>query len=130
MYDVERIIDCRLELGEGPIWHGDEGALYWVDIKGRSVERYVSDTGHRRSVRFKTAVTALGLRAESGFVVASGDGFALWDGASAALDFIADPERERQSVRFNDGAVGPGGDYWAGTMYEGPEVADTPDGRL
>ena len=130
MYDVERVIDCQHELGEGPVWHGDEGALYWVDIKGRSVERYVPDTGHRRSVRFNTAVTALGLRAANGFIVATADGFALWDGQSAALDFIANPERGRQGIRFNDGAVGPGGEYWAGTMYEGPEVADTPDGRL
>lgn len=130
MVDVERVIDCQHELGEGPIWHGAESALYWVDIRGKSVERYEPASGHRRSVRFQTAVTALGLRAENGFVVATENGFAIWDGASVSLDVIANPKRDEAGVRFNDGGVGPGGEYWAGTMYEGPEVADTPDGRL
>lgn len=130
MHDVERVIDCQNQLGEGPVWHGDQGALYWVDIRGKSVERYAPASQQWCSVRFQTGVTALGVRATSGFIVAAENGFAIWDGESAALDVIADPERDRQGTRFNDGAVGPGGEYWAGTMYEGPAVAETPDGRL
>ena len=35
------------------------------------------------------------------------------------VEQIADPEADKPEYRFNDGAVGPDGGFWAGTMYEG-----------
>lgn len=130
MSNVERVVSSQNELGEGPLWHGREGRLYWVDIKGKLVESYSPAEGEHRTVALDTAVTALGLRAEGGFVVATEVGFAFWDGDSRDLDFIGNPERDRAGMRFNDGAVGPGGRFWAGSMYDGPATDDPPDGRL
>jgi sugar lactone lactonase YvrE len=54
------------------------------------------------------------------------------------VDPLADPEADRPEMRFNDGAVGPGGRFWAGTMNvnEDPEGTDgvlyrlDPDGSV
>lgn len=130
MSNVEHVVDSQNELGEGPLWHGDEDKLYWVDIKGKLVEWYAPEEDEYHAVPLDTAVTALGLRAEGGFIAATEAGFAFWDGESQELDFISNPEQDRANVRFNDGAVGPGGRFWAGSMYDGPEIDDPPDGRL
>jgi sugar lactone lactonase YvrE len=29
---VEHVLSIQNQLGEGPLWNSDEGALYWVDI--------------------------------------------------------------------------------------------------
>lgn len=34
MFEVEHFLVVRNKLGEGPLWHAGERALYWVDIEG------------------------------------------------------------------------------------------------
>lgn len=130
MRNVEHVVHSQNELGEGPLWHGGEGRLYWVDIKGRTIESYSPGEEERRTISLRIAVTALGLRDGGGFVGATEAGFAFWDGVSRDLTFIGNPEDGRDGTRFNDGAVGPGGRFWAGSMYDGPETDNPPDGRL
>ena len=31
--------DAPMQVGESPVWHPVESALYWVDIDGRAVHR-------------------------------------------------------------------------------------------
>jgi len=127
---VEHVLASQSRLGEGPIWHHEEKTLYWVDIHRKRVERYQPASGRHDRFAFHSAITALGLRARGGFVVATDKGFAFWDGHSTELEFIQDPEQDRPHNRFNDGAVDPGGRFWAGTMYEGPETEELAEGRL
>jgi sugar lactone lactonase YvrE len=128
MSHVDLVFAAQNELGEGPIWNRSEGALYWVDIPGKHVYRFCPTTGESESFRVDTPVTALGLRAGGGFVVATSSGLALWDPTDRGLKFIANPEAGRARVRFNDGAVDPRGRFWAGTMNESDPEA--PDGCL
>ena len=79
---TESLIHSQNQLGEGPLWHAQEQALYWVDIHQKRVERYTLADGTRRTTQFETAVTALGLREAGGFVVSTADGLGFWDGAS------------------------------------------------
>ena len=37
---AEVIVDLPCELGENPLWHPDEQAVYWTDIEGGIVYRY------------------------------------------------------------------------------------------
>ncbi|MEN8242617.1 MAG: SMP-30/gluconolactonase/LRE family protein, partial [Chloroflexota bacterium] len=46
-------------------------------------------------------------------------GFGYWDGVSDQIIFFNHPEAHLPDSRFNDGAVGPAGNFWAGTMYQG-----------
>jgi sugar lactone lactonase YvrE len=130
MSDVEHILASQNKLGEGPIWNKEEQALYWVDIHQQRAERFQPDTGQRNHFSFSQVVTALALRARGGFVTATSNGFAFWDGRSNNLETLADPEADKPHNRFNDGTVDPGGRFWAGTMYDGPETKEPPEGRL
>jgi sugar lactone lactonase YvrE len=128
MNEVEHVLSLSNECGEGPLWVSEEKAVYWVDIPGRKAFRYYPATGQHETFGFDVPVTALGLRASGGFVVATSKGFAFWNPPSTRLEFIADPEADRSSNRFNDGAVDRRGRFWAGTMND--VTPEAPDGSL
>lgn len=103
-------------LGEGPVWVDRERALFWTDIHGRRVHRYVPERDESRSWDTPLRITSLGPRAGGGFVAGSERGFVLIDEAISRFDIVAEPEPDRPGNRFNDGKVGPDGRFWAGTM--------------
>jgi sugar lactone lactonase YvrE len=112
---IEHLDAVRNQLGEAPLWSSVEQALYWVDIDEPAIYRYDDETGELRRFQVEIPVTALGLRASGGLVVATRDGFAFLTPGSP-LQMIADPESDRPDTRFNDGAVDPTGRFWAGTV--------------
>lgn len=128
MNNVERVLTVTNQLGEGPIWHPDEGAMYWIDIDERKIFRFYPSAEKLESFDVETRVTALAMRASGGFVTATDKGLAYWDTQTQELSFIADPEADNPSTRFNDGAVDRQGRFWAGSMNEVDFV--TPDGSL
>jgi len=128
MDDVERVLTVTNQLGEGSIWHPDDGALYWIDIDERKIFRFYPSTERLESFDVETRVTALAMRASGGFITATDQGLAYWDAQTRELSFISDPEADKPSVRFNDGAVDRQGRFWAGSMNE-VDFA-TPDGSL
>lgn len=128
MNDVGRVLTVTNQLGEGPIWLPEERALYWVDIDERQILRFYPSTQKLELFDVETRVTALGIRASGGFITATDKGLAYWDAQTGRLDPIVDPEADKPSTRFNDGAVDRQGRYWAGTMNEVDFV--TPDGAL
>ena len=121
MGELEHVLSARNQLGEGPLWHPDEQALYWVDIDAHCFYRLHSATSQLERFDAGLPVGCLGLRRAGGLVMATQQGFAFWHQASQTLEFIADPEADRPESRFNDGAVDPQGRFWAGTL--GPEAA-------
>lgn len=128
MNDVERVQTVSNQLGEGPIWVVEEGALYWVDIDDRKIFRFRPSTDELESFEVETRVTALALRSSGGFVTATDKGLGYWDTQTQELSFFADPEADKPTTRFNDAAVDRQGRFWAGTMNEVDFV--TPDGAL
>ena len=111
--EVEVVLASQNKLGEGPIWNPGEQALYWLDIHQNRVERYMLASGLHNMVQLELAVTVLGLRSSGGFVFASNLGFGFWDGRSGAVNLVGYPEADKPFNRFNDGAVDPGGRFWA-----------------
>lgn len=128
MSDVTRVQTIINQLGEGPLWVAEEGALYWVDIDQRQILRFYPATDTLETFDLETRVTALAMRASGGFVTATDQGLAFWDTHIRQLSFFADPEAGKPSTRFNDGAVDRQGRFWAGSMNEVDFV--TPDGAL
>ena len=49
MADVECVWPLAAQLGEGPVWCPADGALWFVDIKGRQIHCFSEATGERRS---------------------------------------------------------------------------------
>ncbi|MFO7623940.1 MAG: SMP-30/gluconolactonase/LRE family protein [Anaerolineales bacterium] len=127
---AEHLISSQNKLGEGPLWHSEEGAIYWVDILQARVERYHLQSQQKRTFQFDVGITVLGIRARGGFITATTQGFALWDGVSEKLEMLSNPIADKPFTRFNDGAVDRQGRFWAGSMYDGPQTVSPPEGLL
>ena len=115
----------RALLGESPVWSIDEQCLYWIDIEGRTFNRF--DPKNSKNVAIDTGirVSALALRSSGGFIVATEFGFQFYDSEKNRFAPIADPEKNKPNNRFNDGRCDRAGHFWAGTMVEkGDQTAD------
>ncbi|HLV99071.1 MAG TPA: SMP-30/gluconolactonase/LRE family protein [Ktedonobacterales bacterium] len=130
MSDLEHLLAVQNELGEGPVWDTEAQTLFWVDGYGQTFYRFVPATGALHKVEVGVPVGSLAPRISGGLVLATQQGFALWDESGGALTFLGDPEADHPETRFNDGAVDPAGRFWAGTMLEGSEEWDTAPGNL
>ena len=130
---VEHFLGVQNRLGEGPRWNAAEGTLYWVDIEGEAVCRFDPATGQPERFPVGLPVGALAFRAAGGLILATRDGFALWDPQAVGPQFLVDPEPGKPDSRFNDGDVDRRGRFWAGTMCPDPTSALyrlDPDGSL
>jgi sugar lactone lactonase YvrE len=111
-------LDVRAALGEGPVWFPDEGALRFVDIKGKALHRFVPATGAHSLVHHDEEITCLAGCVDGGFVAGMRSGIWRLDAAGAkAMRIAANPEDTAWS-RFNDGRTDPAGRFLAGTMDE------------
>lgn len=128
---LETAAATAVELGECPVWDGARGCLYWVDITGHQVHRYVPGVGDRVLATLDVPVGALAPRRAGGLVVAAGNGFATLAG-DGSLDWIA---TVAPGGRMNDGKVDPAGRFLAGTMTSDRSPGAAlyrldPDGRV
>src|SRR5262245_1274899 len=99
---VECVLDCKAELGEGPVWDPVESVLYWVNIKAHEIHRFDPLTGNDTFWRTPTDVGSIGLRRGCGMVVALKTGFFFFD-PPRTFTPIAEPEPDFPDNRFNDG---------------------------
>lgn len=112
--DCELVLDAHADLGEGPTWDEDSGALIWVDINPGLVHRWEPGVGEDTSTAVGQKVGAAVQRAAGGLVLAVQDGFALLDGGDTTM--LADVEADNPTTRMNDGKCDRRGRFWAGTM--------------
>ena len=116
MSEVELVFPAHDELGEGPLWHPQEGCLYWVDIEAKRYHRLNTATNKHEIVDVGEVLGVLAFRSRGGLVVATEHGFSLFDPQTGKLTRIGDPEEDKPDTRFNDGAVDRQGRFWAGTL--------------
>lgn len=112
---VEHVYVAQNELGEGPLWHPGEQALYWVDLLHGDLFRLDPATSSVQQWTIGEMVGCIGLRERGGLVMANRSSLATWT-----------PDGERRTIitldlaqigeRFNDGAVDPQGRFWVGSM--------------
>ncbi|HJN60526.1 MAG TPA: SMP-30/gluconolactonase/LRE family protein [Alphaproteobacteria bacterium] len=117
MVEVTSAIDCQNQLGEGPVWCPLEKALYWLDIKGKSIWRHHPASGKTENRETPEEPGSMTLRQNGkGLVTAWWNGFRFFDPASGAIEIIHDHEQDMPNSRFNDGRCDRQGRFWAGTM--------------
>lgn len=126
-YTIECVAADANELGEGPIWDAEEGALYWVDGTGRrvgkpSIWRLEPRTGKTRHWSLDHDVGAMALRRDGSAVLALDDGFYCFDFASAKLELIAKVDADEPRSRLNDGKCDRRGRFLAGGMDDKEEL--------
>lgn len=109
--------DLKNVVGEGPLWHPEEGSLYWTDINGFKIQRLVVDNGAVTTWQFAEPVCALSLTTDpERLLVTLGSRLILWHPAADERRDFARPEPDWPYNRLNDGATDPNGVYWVGSM--------------
>jgi sugar lactone lactonase YvrE len=116
--NLEVALDVRAELGECPVWSVEEQALYFVDIKGRALHRFMPATGAHRTFPMPEEIGCIGLRKGGGFIAGFRSGLWLLDADGNRMQKLADNPEDQRTSRFNDGRVDPAGRFLAGTIDE------------
>ncbi|HEX6323285.1 MAG TPA: SMP-30/gluconolactonase/LRE family protein [Vicinamibacterales bacterium] len=141
---VELAVDCRCELGEGPIWDDRVGRLLFVDIDGHQVHAFDPRSGAHETCDTGEYVSAVALAEAGGYAVTLQHDIAWFDFERGIRDRPISVEPERADTRFNDAYVDSRGRLWAGTlslkkqpaqgalylidMHAGPQVTRMLDG--
>ncbi len=115
MSNVTCVWDLKATLGEGPIWTGN--ALWFVDIKGQTLNRYDPANGEALTINTPEPVTFLAPLTAGGFIAGLKSGlhkFHMMTGFQRILE-IEDPALGN---RPNDATVDAQGRLWFGTMHD------------
>jgi sugar lactone lactonase YvrE len=117
----------RMLVGESPLWHAGEQALYWIDISAQKIHRRLVNAGSHTTWSLPSEPGCIAHHASGGLVVAMRQGIGSLDTASGKLDMLVDAPYDTATTRFNDGRCDAVGRLWVGTMYE---PRDQPLGSL
>ena len=103
-------------LGEVPLWHPMERALYWIDLFKPAIHRLDPANGTTRSWTPPAKMGSFALRASGGFILASRRGIELFDAETGASRVVGDPENGGTENILNDGRCDRKGRFWVGSM--------------
>jgi len=117
-HPIQIVFDTPMQLGECPLWHASEGALYWIDIPGRAVHRLHESSKAHRSWPMPEEPGCIAIHADGGLLVALRDGLFHLDTESGDLVRLHDAPYDVSKLRFNDGRCDALGRFWVGTIYE------------
>jgi sugar lactone lactonase YvrE len=114
---AECIVKSRDLCGESPLLDATEKCVYWTDINGFAIRRFVPATGEVKSWKFDAPVTALALTSIDGWLLAAVGGRLLFWSVEGdrRVEFVA-VERDWPNHRLNDGASDSEGNFWVGSM--------------
>ena len=110
-------------LGESPVWHPEEAALYWCDIPGRRLNRFHPASGEHRQWDFDCEPACIAPLLGGELLLGMRDGLWRFSPKSGQRERLAEPPYDPASERFNDGKADPQGRFWLGTIYEPREPA-------
>ncbi|HDZ15205.1 hypothetical protein LCGC14_0666350 [marine sediment metagenome] len=115
---AELFFNIKSILGEGPVWDWRKQRLFWVDIEGRKLFCLDPSTQKHLYWDFKSMI-GVAVPTESGsFVLALEQGLSKFDVETEKLTPLNVLENHPHKIRFNDGKVGPDGNFWIGTMHK------------
>lgn len=107
------------QVGESPLWHAAEQALYWVDIEGRQLRRLDWATRQLGSWPVRERIGSIALHAAGGLVAAMESGiFRLQPGAAGTVEhtLMQAVDFALPGMRFNDGRCDRQGRFWVSSM--------------
>ena len=121
------VLDIKASLGECPLWHPEEQALYWVDINAPSLNRFDPASGVNIARPLPASIGSYAFRRGGGFVLALRDGVYFADALGRPTRKVAEAPYDPDHHRFNDGRCDRSGRFFVGTMNE---RRDAPTGAL
>lgn len=117
------VTDTRCRLGEGPLWHPDEGCLYWTDIPAARIHRYVPGDGGVETFDTGEPVSAMTLQADGAMLLFMARGAVkTWRDGAFEKTILEELPGERDG-RFNDVIADPAGRVFCGTMTTAAHAA-------
>ncbi len=116
--EFQLVLNIPMQVGECPLWHAKENALYWIDIPGFAIHRIHPASGAHRSWLLPSEPGCIAHCETGGLIVAMRSGLALFDTESGALTAFSDAPYDTSKIRFNDGRCDAAGRLWVGTLYE------------
>ncbi len=114
---AELLVDAGASLGEGPVWDGIRGVLWWVDIDRGEVHRCDS-SGSDEVVKRIPDVSCLTPTRDGRLFFCAGLRFGMLEPETGEVQ-LEGALTVSDAVRFNDGKCDPAGRFWAGTMDRG-----------
>jgi sugar lactone lactonase YvrE len=109
----------KATLGEGPIWDGRDGRLFWVDIVEGVINVLTPATSRSRRIEVGEQIGCLALTTRPDTLVgALRSGWYWIDVETGAKQLIA-ASPVAAGCRFNDGAVDRAGRFWVGSLEDG-----------
>jgi sugar lactone lactonase YvrE len=121
-------VRCQSQCGESPIWDPAARLLSWIDTENPLFSSLDPATGTVATAKTPWLVQAIGRRKGGGWIAVVRDGFALLDVDPSKATFLGNPVEGNVHLSMNDGAVGPDGRFYAGSLNV--DVLDAPDGCL
>lgn len=113
-YDVELVHRADNLVGECPLWHPGEKALYWVDTRKPAIQRLNRD-GKVEVWDLPHKIGSFVFRHKGGLIAALQIGFVELDLEPLAIRPIVDPEPDKPDNRMNDGKCDRRGRFWCGS---------------
>ena len=124
--DIQVAYAAANVVGEVPMWHPTEQALYWVDTRKPCLQRLNLD-GSVKVWPMPTNIGSFVFRKGGGIVAGLKTGFAKVDLDTGKVEHVLDPEPDMPDNRLNDGRCDRRGRYWVGSRNPG---TDEPTGSL
>jgi sugar lactone lactonase YvrE len=121
MSDWRIIANTQDRLGESPMWHPNEQALYWVDWYGPTLFRLKHGDTSARHFKDTTILGSFVFVEGKRFMLAMDNGLNLFDPRTDHLEHFADPNDKRPGVAYNDSKIDRFGRLWVGT-FDLPEI--------
>lgn len=110
-------------LGESPTWQPEQGALFWTDIPGRKLHRWVPATSAHDEWAFEHEVGSFAFLPGGQLLLAMRDGIAHFDPATGGRKVLERAPYDTKTQRYNDGKADPQGRFWVGSLCEPREPA-------
>lgn len=117
-YSIEMIADYACHTGENPIWHADEGVLYWLDIPQGRIFRYNPDLGQADRVLEGDVVGGVTIQEDGALLLFMEAGrVAILE--DDRLTTVVKKRADEEGKRFNDVIATPSGTVFCGTLAYG-----------
>ena len=112
-------VDCQNLLGECPLWHAQEQALYWTDIQGRTLSRHHPESDETRSWSTPDRVGSFAFCTDGQFLLALPDRIVRWDKQTeTTTPVVSALAGQAAGTRLNDGRCDRQGRFVVGGFDE------------
>lgn len=112
---MDVIVDDGNLCGEGPHWDEQEQVLYWTDIDGKRLYRYLWQQQRRELVYEGFSINGFTRQRDGSFVLTNQEGAWLW--RSGEVPMLIAAEADGQKCRLNDCLADPEGRVYSGSYH-------------